>query len=63
GYYTTDSLAKLLRCSTVSPRALIAELSSAGFAASLTHFDAQGFKTNAPHTVVLETYRELATKA
>jgi tRNA (guanine26-N2/guanine27-N2)-dimethyltransferase len=60
-YYRVDEIGKKLRSRAPKPASIVDRLRSLGFNASLTHFDGQGFKTDAPREIVEEVFSELAT--
>jgi tRNA (guanine26-N2/guanine27-N2)-dimethyltransferase len=53
-YYRVDRLAEKLNVQPLSPKRLVKEVEARGFNASLTHFNPQGVRTNAPVTVLAE---------
>ncbi|MFH1327809.1 MAG: tRNA (guanine(10)-N(2))-dimethyltransferase [Candidatus Bathyarchaeota archaeon] len=58
-YYVLSVLCDFLNISTPSLTKVIEEIKEAGFKASLTHFNPQGIKTNAPKSVLVETLKNL----
>jgi len=60
-YYRVDEIGKRLKSRAPKPASIVDELRSIGFNASLTHFDGQGFKTDAPREVVERVFSELTS--
>lgn len=60
-YYRVDEISKRLKSRTPKPASVVDRLRTLGFNASLTHFDGQGFKTDAPRDVVEQVFSELAS--
>jgi tRNA (guanine26-N2/guanine27-N2)-dimethyltransferase len=61
-YYRLDRICSMLRRSMPKVAEVVEELRSMGYRASRTHFDPRGFKTEAPHPVVVETVYRLARR-
>jgi len=59
GYFPVNILAKKLKRSPVKPAELIQKLRELGYAATITHIDPSGVKTNAPFKVIEELFEEL----
>ena len=59
-YYRLDRLCSILRRSMPKPQLVVEELRRQGYTAVRTLFDPRGVKTDAPHTVVVETVRRLS---
>ena len=53
-YHRVDRLADKLNVQPVSPKRLVEEVKARGFKASLTHFNPQGVRTDAPIAVLAE---------
>ncbi|MEM4545742.1 MAG: tRNA (guanine(10)-N(2))-dimethyltransferase [Nitrososphaerota archaeon] len=60
-YYRVDEIGKRLRSRAPKPASIVDRLRLLGFNASLTHFDGQGFKTDAPREAVEQVFSELAS--
>jgi len=60
-YYRVDEMGRRLRSTVPKPIRVVEKLRSMGFRASLTHFDGQGFKTDAPRKVVEQVFSELVS--
>ncbi|MCS7136449.1 MAG: tRNA (guanine(10)-N(2))-dimethyltransferase [Nitrososphaerota archaeon] len=60
-YYRVDEIGKRLKSKVPKPANVVDRLRSLGFSASLTHFDGQGFKTNAPREVIEQVFSELVS--
>ncbi|MEM2910701.1 MAG: tRNA (guanine(10)-N(2))-dimethyltransferase [Nitrososphaerota archaeon] len=60
-YYRVDEIGRKLKSSAPKPVSMVERLRSIGFSASLTHFDGQGFKTDAPRRVVEQVFSELTS--
>ena len=63
GYYTVDRLAEKFKGRPPSPASMTETLRGEGFNSSLTHFNPQGFRTEAPHRLVVEAFRKLSSQA
>lgn len=62
-YYQLDRLTSTYKIGHEPPlKKLISSLVSRGYAASPTHFDPKGFKTNAPLTEIVKILRSLASE-
>ena len=60
-YITTESLSKTMQLNEISAKILVKSLINKGYKASLTHFDPKGFRTNAPHLIILELIKDLSS--
>lgn len=58
-YYRLDRLCSLLRMNMPKPAKVVEALRYKGYRATLTHFDPRGFRTDAPHPVVVNTLVEM----
>ncbi len=58
-YYRLDRICSVLRRNMPKVADVISALKSRGFKAAKTHFDPRGFKTNAPHVIVVNTVLQL----
>ena len=61
-YYRLDRLCSMLRMNMPRVADVVEELRRMGYRAARTHFDPRGFKTDAPHPVVVEVVRSLASR-
>ncbi len=59
-YYRLDKLCSMLRRSMPRVSEVVEGLKQMGYAASRTHFDPRGFRTNAPHAIVVKLVYELS---
>ncbi len=57
-YYTTDSIASILKKSPPKKIDLISNLEKEGYKASSTHFNQMGFRTNAPFDVIEKMFKQ-----
>lgn len=57
-FYKLDELAKRTKHSPPKLQAMVEKLIDAGYAASRTHFDPKGLKTNAPREDLIRLYKE-----
>ncbi len=60
-YYRVDEIGKRLKSRVPKPADVVDRLHSLGFNASLTHFDGQGFKTDAPREVIERVFLKLTS--
>ncbi len=61
-YYRLDKICSMLRMNMPKVVHVVEALRAKGYQASRTHFDPRGFKTNAPHHVVVNTVFELGSR-
>ncbi len=61
-YYRLDRLCSMLRRSMPKVSEVVEALRSMGYRAERTHFDPRGFKTDAPHHVVVAVVYDLAMR-
>ncbi len=61
-YYRLDRICSMLRLSMPKIQEVVEELRRRGYQATRTHFDPRGFRTSAPHPIVINTVYELALK-
>lgn len=61
-YYRLDKLCSILHMNMPKPDSIVEALRRKGYKAARTHFDPRGFRTNAPHTEVLNTLIEMQTR-
>ncbi|MFQ6059736.1 MAG: tRNA (guanine(10)-N(2))-dimethyltransferase [Thermoplasmata archaeon] len=57
-FYSSDELASRLRVHTPPLSKILESLQSSGYAASRTHFDTKGFRTEAPIDRILELFKK-----
>lgn len=62
GYFPVNILAEKLKSSPVKPSKIIGELRESGYAATTTHIDPSGVKTNAPPEIVDEVFKRIRAK-
>lgn len=56
-YFESNKIAKYLKTTTLNRKQILANLEKRGFLFSLTHCDVNGFKTNAPLSVIFEIFK------